>query len=90
MAIQKIPWNLDPERALIITSKEDHMKTIIAAVSAVFLVTSFGAITPAAAKDTPAMAQKRKECKAEAAKKFSAVHFIKRNNFVKGCMGRKA
>jgi hypothetical protein len=66
------------------------MKTIIAVISAAFLVTSFGAITPAAAKDSPAMAQKRKDCKAEAAKKYTAVHFIKRNRFVKGCMGRTA
>lgn len=66
------------------------MKTIIAAISAAFLVTSFGAISPAAAKDSPAMAQKRKECKAEAAKKYTAVHFIKRNKFVTACMNRKA
>jgi hypothetical protein len=66
------------------------MKTIIAVISAAFLVTSFGAITPAAAKDSPAMAEKRKECKAEAAKKYTAVHFIKRNKFVTACMKRKA
>ena len=66
------------------------MKTFIAVISAAFLVTSFGAITPAAAKDSPAMAQKRKECKAEAAQKYTAVHFVKRNKFVNACMGRKA
>lgn len=66
------------------------MKTIIAVISAAFFVTSFGAITPAAAKDSPAMAQKRKECKVEAAKKYTAVHFIKRNKFVTACMKRKA
>ena len=65
------------------------MKIIIAVVSAAFLVTSFSAITPAAAKDSPAMAQKRKECKAEAAKKYTAVHFVKRNRFVNTCMGRR-
>lgn len=66
------------------------MKTIIAAISAAFLITSFSAVTPAAAKDSPAMAQKRKQCKAEAAKKYTAVHFVKRNRFVNVCMGRKA
>ena len=64
------------------------MKTIITIVSATFLVTSFGAISAATAKDSPAMAQQRKECKAEAAKKYTAVHFIKRNKFVKVCMNR--
>lgn len=66
------------------------MKTFIAVISAAFLVTSVGAFTPAAAKDSPAMDQKRKDCKAEAAKKYTAVHFIKRNKFVTACMNRKA
>jgi hypothetical protein len=66
------------------------MKIIIAIISATFLLTSFGAVSPAAAKDSPAMAMKRKECKAEAAKKYTAVHFIKRNKFVTACMKRKA
>lgn len=64
------------------------MKTLITVLSAAFLVTSFAAITPASAKDSPAMAQKRKECKAEAAKQFTAVHFVKRNRYVKACMRR--
>ena len=66
------------------------MKTLIAAVSAAFLVTSFGAITPAFSKDSPAMAQQRKDCKAQAAKKYTAVHFIKRNKFVTACMNPRA
>lgn len=65
------------------------MKAIIAVITATFLVTSFGTISPAAAKDSPAMAQKRKECKAEAARKYSAVHFIKRSKFVTACMNRR-
>ena len=35
------------------------------------------------------MAQERKECKASAAKKDTAVHFLKRNKFVTACMNRK-
>ena len=66
------------------------MKNFIAVVSAAFLVNSFSVVTPAAAKDSPAMAQKRKQCKAEAAMKYTAVHFVKRNRFVNVCMGRKA
>jgi hypothetical protein len=65
------------------------MKTIVTFVSAAFLVTSFGAMTPAFAKDSPAMAQQRKDCKAQAAKKYTAVHFIKRNKFVTACMNSK-
>jgi hypothetical protein len=71
MAVQNIYWNSGVPSALLGASKEDHMKTVIAVVSAAFLVTSFGAVTPAAAKDSPAMAQKRKECKAEAARKYT-------------------
>lgn len=66
------------------------MKTIVTVLTAAFLATSFTAVTPAAAKDSPAMAQKRKQCKVEAAKKYTAVHFIKRNKFVTACMNRKA
>lgn len=63
------------------------MKTIITIVSAAFLVTSFGvgvqAATPSARANT---AQIRKDCKAQAARKYTAVHFIKRNRFVSACM----
>jgi hypothetical protein len=32
-------------------------------------------------------AQREASCKAQAAKKYSAIHFIKRNQFVNNCMG---
>jgi hypothetical protein len=32
-------------------------------------------------------AQREASCKAQAAKKYSAIHFIKRHNYVKNCMG---
>lgn len=64
------------------------MKTIITIVSAAFLATTFGfsahAMTPA--KSSPASAHMRKECKAQAAKKYTSVHFIKRNKYVSACM----
>jgi hypothetical protein len=34
-----------------------------------------------------AYAHREASCKAQAAKKFSAIHFIKRRNFVNECMG---
>lgn len=68
------------------------MKTIITIVSAAFLATSFGfsANAVTSAKTNPASAQMRKECKAEAAKKYTAVHFVKRNKYVSTCMNKHA
>jgi hypothetical protein len=63
------------------------MKTLITIVSAAFFVTSFGFANAVIAKDSPAMAQQRKDCKVQAAKKFTAVHFVKRRTYVKNCMG---
>lgn len=64
------------------------MKTIVAIVSAVFLATTSGLSANAmtSAKSNQAPAQMRKDCKAEAAKKYTAVHFIKRNKYVNACM----
>ena len=44
----------------------------------------------AASKKSTATAQHEAICKAQAAKKFSAIHFIKRREFVDNCMGRTA
>lgn len=64
------------------------MKTVITIVSAAFLATTFGLSANAmtSAKSNPASALMRKEYKAEAAKKHTAVHFIKRNKYVNACM----
>jgi hypothetical protein len=35
------------------------------------------------------MAQRQAECQAQANKKYSAVHFLKRRAFVKNCMSQK-
>ena len=46
--------------------------------------------TPAfAAKEgkNAAYAQREASCKAQAAKRFSAIHFMKRHNYVNNCMG---
>jgi hypothetical protein len=62
------------------------MKTLtaIAIAAAVFAT----AIPAQAATKNTAMAQREASCKADAAKKFSAIHFLKRRNFVNNCMGR--
>jgi hypothetical protein len=44
----------------------------------------------AASKKNTATAQQEASCKAQAAKKFSAIHFMKRREFVNNCMGRVA
>jgi hypothetical protein len=38
----------------------------------------------------PAVAQHQAECQAQAKKKYSAIHFLKRHAFVKNCMNQKA
>jgi hypothetical protein len=60
--------------------------TAIAVAAAVF-----AASVPAqAASKNTATVQREASCKADAAKKFSAIHFLKRRDFVNNCMGRSA
>ena len=65
------------------------MKILTIALSTAFLALSIAA--PASAekiqKKTHASIQER-SCKAQAARKYSAVHFLKRREFVKQCMGK--
>jgi hypothetical protein len=68
------------------------MKTLFTTLTAGLLAISFAAsanAVPSKASRT-AMAQHEASCKAQAAKKFSAIHFIKRKNFVNDCMGYNA
>ena len=65
------------------------MKSIITAVAAAFLAASFTVPADAAGskkKDT-VMSSKAASCKAEAKKKYSAMHPLKRRAFEKKCMG---
>ena len=64
------------------------MATIVAGVLAVSFTTTADAALSKEART--AMAQHEASCKAQAAKKFSAIHFLKRRNFVNDCMGRNA
>lgn len=48
----------------------------------------FATAAPAqAAKKDPAYAAREASCKTQAANKYSAIHFLKRRDFVKQCMG---
>jgi hypothetical protein len=67
------------------------MKTVATLITSAFLVTTFALTATAmtSAKSTPGHAQMRKECKVQAAKKYTAVHFIKRNKYVSACMNKR-
>ena len=68
------------------------MKALIATVAAGLLAVSFAVpanAVPSKASRT-AMAQHEASCKAQAAKKFSAIHILKRRAMVNECMGRTA
>jgi len=56
------------------------------ALAAVFLISSAPAFAGKEGKND-LRAQREASCKAQAAKKFSAIHFIKRSQFVNNCMG---
>jgi hypothetical protein len=64
------------------------MKTLITAVCAALVATSFAVTADAATKKKPQMTSKEATCKAEAKKKFTAIHFLKRRDYVKKCVGQ--
>jgi hypothetical protein len=68
------------------------MKTAIITIMAGFIAASFAVSADAATKGDlrKAHVQHERSCKAQAAKKYSALHFMKRRDFVKKCMGDKA
>jgi len=66
------------------------MKSILTMVAAGLLAGSFVVSADAATKKSQAMAQQQAQCQAMAKKKYSAVHFLKRREFVKQCMARMA
>ena len=45
------------------------------------------AVPAQAAKKDPAYAAREASCKTQAANKYSMIHFLKRRDFVKQCMG---
>jgi hypothetical protein len=65
------------------------MKSIISIVAAGVLAGTFVISAEAAAKKSGS-AQLQAQCEAQAKKKYSAIHFLKRRDYVKNCMNRKA
>jgi hypothetical protein len=67
------------------------MKSIFTIIAAGLLAGSFAMSADAAAKKKdPGMAQLQAQCQAQAKKKYSAIHFMKRRAFVKNCTHQKA
>lgn len=68
------------------------MKSLLATILAAGLATSFAIPAGAATKREmrEQQVQQKRSCKAQAAQKHPGIHFIKRNAFVKQCMGQKA
>ncbi len=66
------------------------MKTILTTIAVAVLASSFAMTADAAAKKKPdpAMAAKQATCKAEAKKKFTAMHPLKRRAHEKECMAK--
>jgi hypothetical protein len=66
------------------------MKTFIATIAAAFLAASFTMPADAAnsKKKNTVSASKAAACKAEAKKKYSAIHLLKRRAHEKKCMGQ--
>jgi hypothetical protein len=66
------------------------MKALITVVSAAILVSGLSFSADAATAKRSVAASHQAACKAQAAKKYTAVHFLKRRAYVKRCMGQKA
>lgn len=66
------------------------MKKLLISVLATALVASFAVSAEAAGNKHKVSADVQASCKAQAAKKFSAIHFMKRRNFVNDCVAQHA
>jgi hypothetical protein len=65
------------------------MKSIVTIVAAGLLAGTFAMSADAATKKS-GTAQLQAQCQAQAKKKYSAIHFLKRRDYVKNCMHQKA
>ena len=61
------------------------MRTLLTTLAASLLAISFAASADAATKKKQTSLEV--SCKAQAAKKYSAIHIMKRRDYVKQCMG---
>ncbi len=66
------------------------MRKLLVPVMATALAMSFAASANAAASKQQVSAEVKASCQAQAAKKFSAIHFLKRRNFTNNCIAQHA
>jgi ADP-heptose:LPS heptosyltransferase len=66
------------------------MKKLLISTLATALVVSFAVSAEAAGNKQRVSADVQASCKAQAAKKYSAIHFMKRHNFVNNCIAQHA
>ena len=66
------------------------MKKLFVPVTAAALALCFAVSASAATVHKTVSAELQASCKAQAAKKFSAIHFIKRRNFANDCLAKHA
>jgi BMFP domain-containing protein YqiC len=69
---------------------EMNMKKLLISTVAAALVATFAVSAEAAGNKQKVSADVQASCKAQAAKKFSAIHFLKRRNFVNNCVAQHA
>jgi hypothetical protein len=69
---------------------ERNMKKLLMSTMAAALVMSFAVSAEAAGTKQKVSADVQASCKAQAAKKYSAIHFLKRRNFVNDCIAKHA
>ena len=66
------------------------MKKLLISALATAFVASFAISAEAAGNKQKVSADVQASCKAQAAKKYSAIHFMKRSNFVNACVAQHA
>jgi hypothetical protein len=66
------------------------MKKLLISTQATALVASLAVSAEADGNKQKVSAQVQASCKAQAVKKFSVIHFIKRRNFVDNCVAQHA
>ena len=65
------------------------MKKLLISTLATALVISFAVSAEAAGNKQRVSAEVQASCKAQAAKKYSAIHFMKRRDFVNNCVAQQ-
>src|SRR3954470_7712337 len=70
--------------------EEIAMRKLLVPMMATALAMSFAVSADAAGSKQQVSADVKASCQAQAAKKFSAIHFLKRRNFTSNCMAQHA